>query len=568
MPKPQNHYFEVEMHLTDFEGDYIDIQMPTWAPGSYLVREFARHVNLVKAKDSNDKLLNVYKRNKNTWRIEKGDSKAVTINYEVYAFELTVRTSFLDLTHGYINGTSVFMYPENDKNLGGELHITPYKDFKKISTALPIKGEGLSTENRTQIFTFENYDHLGDSPIEIGNQEVFTFDAAGVKHKVAMYGAGNYDIPTLQKDMAKVVESATNVFGENPNKEFLFIIHNVMKGGGGLEHCASTSLSVNRWTYEGEAYIQFLSLVAHEYFHLWNVKRIRPVELGPFNYNEENYTSLLWVMEGFTSYYDELILRRAGFYTEQQYLKKLNTILNYVEGSVGNKVQPVAHASYDAWIKAYRTNENSANTIISYYPKGQLLASVLDAMIVNKYKGKKSLDDFMQTLWNKYYKKLNRGFSEDEFQAELEVFLKMDLSTFFKDYVFGVKTIPYNFYFSEIGLTVKDVSSVKPSFGASVYNNNGKVIVRRIRANSAAEESGLSVNDEIISFNGFRVDADSFENYVEDLNSEETFTLIISRDNILMVLEPKMGEYKKDKYDFELDESNKSLARYWLRTDK
>ena len=249
-------------------------------------------------------------------------------------------------------------------------------------------------------------------------------------------------------------------------------------------------------------------------------------------------------------------------------MRKLKSTLNYVEGSVGNKVQPVAHASYDAWIKAYRSNENSANTTVSYYPKGQLLASVIDAMIIKTYKGKKSLDDFMQVLWNKYYKELNRGFSEDEFQEELESFLKIDLNSFFRDYIFGVKTIPYNTYFSEIGLDVKDISTAKPSFGASISANNGNAVVRRIRANSAAEEAGLSVNDEIISFNGFRIDASSFDKYIDGLKSNEAFTLIISRDDILMVLEPKMGEYKQDVYDFILNEDEKSMARYWLRKDK
>jgi Predicted protease with the C-terminal PDZ domain len=304
MPKPQNHYFEVQVDLKDFEGDYIDIQMPIWSPGSYLAREFARHVNLVKAKTNVGKALEVYKRNKNTWRIEKGDANEITVNYEVYAFELSVRTSFLDLTHGYINGSSIFMYPVNYKQLNGNLHITPFKDFKQITTALPKKADGLANDVNTQSFSFKNYDHLADSPIEIGNQEIFTFNAAGVKHTVAMYGDGNYNIQTLQKDMAKVVESTTAVFGENPNKEYVFIIHNTTKGGGGLEHCESTTLNVKRWTYQGPAYFGFLSLVAHEYFHLWNVKRIRPVELGPFKYDQENYTSLLWVMEGFTSYYD------------------------------------------------------------------------------------------------------------------------------------------------------------------------------------------------------------------------------------------------------------------------
>ncbi|MDX1446692.1 M61 family metallopeptidase [Lishizhenia sp.] len=565
MPKPQNHYFNVEMNLQDFSNDYIDIQMPIWAPGSYLAREFPKNVNLVKAKNQNGKELEVYKTSKNTWRIEKNKKDDVVVNYEVYAFELSVRTSFLDLTHGYLNGTSVFMYPKGHKDLGGELNITPYKDFKKITTALPKAGDGVANDNNTQRFTYNNYDHLADCPIEIGNQEEFSFQAAGVKHNVAIYGEGNYDVEKLKVDMAKIVESATSIFGENPNKEYWFIIHNTLNGGGGLEHTNSTTLNVNRWSYEGGAYLGFLSLVAHEYFHLWNVKRIRPDALGPFNYNEENYTSLLWVMEGFTSYYDELILRRAGFYSEQQYLGRLKSTLNYVEGSEGNKVQPVAHASFDAWIKSYRPNENSANTTISYYSKGNLLALVIDAMIIDKYQGEKSLDDFMQVLYNKFYKKLNRGFSEDEFQAELEDFLDMDLNEFFRDFVYGVETIPYNKYLSKIGLEVKDASTTTPSFGSSVSEQDGKLMVRRIRANSAAEDAGLSVNDEILSINGYRMDAAKFSSFLGTMAPGDSFTLIVSRDDVLRVLEAKMGEHKQDRYEFVLDTAENSLARYWLR---
>lgn len=565
MPKPQNHYFHVEMNLNEFKKDYIDIQMPIWAPGSYLAREFPKNVNLVKAKNQSGKELEVYKTSKNTWRIEKSKNDNVVVNYEVYAFELTVRTSFLDLTHGYLNGTSVFMYPKGKKDLSGRLNITPYKDFKKVTTALPKAGDGVANDNNVQSFSFTNYDHLADCPIEIGNQEEFSFQAAGVKHNVAMYGTGNYDVETLKKDMTKIIESATAIFNENPNKEYWFIIHNTLNGGGGLEHTNSTTLNVNRWTYSGRAYQGFLSLVAHEYFHLWNVKRIRPEALGPFNYNEENYTSLLWVMEGFTSYYDELILRRAGFYSEEDYLSKLKSTLNYVEGSEGNKVQPVAHASFDAWIKAYRPNENSANTTISYYSKGNLLALVIDAMIIDKFKGEKSLDDFMQVLYNKFYKKMNRGFSEDEFQAELESFLGEDLNAFFRDFVYGVETIPYNTYMSKIGLEVKDASFTTPSFGTSTGEEDGKLMVKRIRANSAAENAGLSVNDEILSINGYRMDASKFSTFLSTMAPGDEFTLIVSRDDVLRVLEAKMGEHKQDRYDFILNNDEKSLARYWLR---
>ncbi|MCG8577591.1 MAG: hypothetical protein MI810_22110, partial [Flavobacteriales bacterium] len=364
MSNPHNHYFEVEMDISEIKAKTIDLKMPVWAPGSYLVREFAKGVNLVKAKSADGKDLEVYKVNKNTWRVNLDGAKAIKVNYEVYSFELSVRTSFLDDSHGYLNGTSVFMYVDGHKDVSGKLKINPHASFKKIATAL--KNEGNNT------FTYTDYDELVDSPIEIGNHEEFSFKAAGVNHTVAMYGEGNYDVETLKKDMAKVVEAETKVMGSNPNKEYLFIVHNITVPSGGLEHKASTTLQVNRWTYEGDAYLGFLSLVAHEYFHLWNVKRMRPKELGPFDYDNENYTDLLWVMEGFTSYYDELILRRAGFYDQDTYLSKLFGTINYVENTVGNKVQPVAHSSFDAWIKAYRRNENSSNIGISYYSKGQI----------------------------------------------------------------------------------------------------------------------------------------------------------------------------------------------------
>lgn len=565
MPEPQTHYFHVEVELSDFSENELVLSLPTWTPGSYLIREYSKHLNLVRAKDGNGKTLPVVKVAKNKWSIEKKDAQKVIVNYEVYAFDLTVRTSFLDLTHGYLNGTNVFMYPEGHKDLGGNLTITPYKEFKKIATALPELTDGEANDGGT-VFTFRDYDHLADSPIEIGNHETFSFKAAGVNHKVAMYGTGNYDVERLKIDMAKIVTAATDVFGENPNDNYLFIIHNTKRGGGGLEHLESTTLSVNRWTYEGPDYLKFLSLVAHEYFHLWNVKRIRAKALGPFDYDKENHTDLMWVMEGFTSYYDELILRRAGFYSQEEYLNRVKSTLNYVEGSIGNKVQPVAHASYDAWIKAYRPNENSANTTISYYSKGHLIAVTLDAMIIEKYKGKKCMDDFLQVLYNKFYKELDRGFTADEFQSELEAFLDTNLNEFFNNHVYGTKTIDYSSYFKPIGLTITKNDDTKVGFGVNTADENGKLMVRSVTAGSQAEKAGISPNDEIISFNGFRVSQSSFGQYLSGLNVGSEFVLITSRDDLLMVIEAQMGVLDATKYLFDFDAKNK-LGNYWLRAD-
>lgn len=566
MPKPQNHYFEVEMTLSDFKEKELNVKLPVWAPGSYLVREFSKNLNLVKAYDEKNNEIEVVKKTKNTWTIKSNGEKKIKVKYEVYSFELSVRTSFLDLTHGYVSGTGVFMYVDGHKDKKGTLEIVKPSIFKTISTALPKASISIAKDG-SESFEFANYDQLVDCPIEIGNQVVFDFMASGVKHTVAMYGEGNYDIPSLKRDMAKVIETETAVFGVNPNKEYVFIVHNVVDGQGGLEHCNSTTLSVNRWTYGGSEYVNFLNLVAHEYFHLWNVKRIRPIELGPFDYDQENYTSLLWVMEGFTSYYDELLLLRAGFYTKEEFLNKLQGSINYVEGSVGSRVQPVAHASFDAWIKAYRPTENSANTSMTYYSRGSVLGAIFDAMIIDHSKGKQCLDHFLQHLYKKFYVELNRGFSEAEFKTELEKFTGKNLDDFFKKYINGTEILPYAEVFDKVGLNVKDITTFKPSLGASVRDEGGKVMVKNVRAGSCAEDAGISVGDEIVGCNGNRVDQSMFEAMMAGLNTAETAELLIARDEKLFSVKVRMTNFRKPAFQLvkQTETKNESLYNYWLR---
>ncbi|MBU3661298.1 MAG: M61 family metallopeptidase [Flavobacteriales bacterium] len=566
MPKPQNHYFEVEMTLSDFKEKELNLKLPVWAPGSYLVREFSKNLNLVKAYDENGKEIQVFKKTKNSWTVKSKGDKKIKVKYEVYAFELSVRTSFLDLTHGFVSGSGVFMYVDGYKDKSGILEVIKHSSFSTITTALP-KSKISVAKDGSESFEFSNYDQLVDCPIEIGNQVVFDFTAAGVKHTVAMYGEGNFDIPTLKKDMAKVVQAASDVFGVNPNKEYVFIIHNVVDGQGGLEHTNSTTLSVNRWTYQGAEYTGFLSLVAHEYFHLWNVKRIRPIELGPFDYDQENYTSLLWVMEGFTSYYEKLILVRAGFMSKEDFLNKLQGSINYVEGSVGSRVQPVAHASFDAWIKAYRPTENSANTSMTYYSRGSVIASIIDILIIDNSKGKQCLDHFFQHLYKKYFIEMNRGFSEVEFKAELEKFVGKNLDDFYKKYIDGTEILPYAEVFDKIGVTVKDNTSFKPSFGATVREEGGKVMVKNVRAGSCAEEAGISVGDEIVGCNSYRVDQAMLEGMMNGLATAETADLLIAREEKLFSVKVRMTNFRKPNFQLVKQSDTKAEAyfNYWLR---
>jgi predicted metalloprotease with PDZ domain len=565
MPRPQNHYFQVEMQVEQVKQKTATVKLPVWAPGSYLVREFSRHLNQVKAYSLQGAALPVIKKTKNAWEIDLKGQTSFVLKYEVYAFELSVRTSFLDETHGFVSGPSMFMYLDGHKETGGELLVQPHSSFKRISTGLTQKSDVKQGNNQT--FTFDNYDQLVDCPIEIGNQYEFDFEAAGVKHTVAMYGEGNFDPERLKEDMAKIVEEETKVVGVNPNKRYVFIVHNVVGGDGGLEHCNSSVLSVDRWTYDGSNYINFLNLVAHEYFHLWNVKRIRPIELGPFNYDQEVYTNYLWVMEGFTSYYDELILRRCGFYSQEEMAKKIQIAVNYVESSVGARVQPVAHASFDAWIKAYRPNENSSNTTMTYYSRGLIIASVLDAMIIKQSNGKECLDHFMKDLYETYYVGKNRGFTDAEFKACLTKHVGQDMNEFFLKYIDGTEVIPYSMYFLPLGVEVNDVGGVKPVFGANVAEEGGKVIIKSIRANSSAEDAGLSVNDEIIACMNYRVDKSMLDALMNGAAVGDEFELTISRDKLMRKVIVKITGQKRSTFIFTNRHTDASLPlyNYWLR---
>jgi predicted metalloprotease with PDZ domain len=562
MPEPHTHYFKVKMIITDVSGNFTDVKMPVWAPGSYLVREFGRHVEAFEAKDNLGKVLKSDKINKNTWRLFNAGSKQLELSYAVYANELSVRTSFVNADHGYLNGTNIFMYLDKQKQLPCTLKITPYASWKKISTALDC------IDKVNNIYVAKDYDWFVDSPIEIGNQFTFEFEASGCKHEVAMYGEGNYNADTLKRDMKKVVEALTNVVGENPNKRYVFIIHNLTNPSGGLEHLASTTLEVNRNTYAPKSsYLSFLGLVAHEYFHLWNVKRIRPKALGPFDYDNENYTHGLWLSEGVTNYYSDLALVRAGLITPDEFVNRVNTNINQVEDQPGSKMQSAAESSWDAWIKGYRPHENSYNTTISYYSKGQLLGATLDALIIDATNGNKRFDDVLKLLYESYYKKQNRGFTDEELLQAFNTVVGKDMSGFFNDHVFGVKQINYDALFSKIGLNLNLTfpGKGKPYLGANLSESNGKLTIRSVVKGSCAYTDGLNFEDEIIAVDGWRVNNDKLSKYINARKLGEVLTFLVSRDDKLTEIKVKLTDDATEYYQFVLKKSLTDLETSKLK---
>ena len=502
--QPQTHYLDVVMKVSNFDAKtkqqgFIDFKMAVWTPGSYLIREYAKNVESVSV-TSGASNLKSDKINKNTWRVRLlSTSNEATVKYKVYANELSVRTSFIDDSHGYLNPASVMMYVNEWKQLSSTVNIKPYKNWNTISTGLKSLG------NNT--YEADNLDILIDSPIEIGTQKILSFDLKGIPHKIAMYGDVKMDEPKVTNDFKKVCETALTIVGEHPCKDYTFLIHNLAQGGGGLEHLNSTTCQTSRSSYTDEKkYQSFMSLVAHEYFHLWNIKRIRPKTLGPFDYENENYTHLLWFSEGCTSFYQNYILRRANMMTPKEYLTAYGNEINTVENQPGNKVQSATESSWDAWIKYYRPNENSRNSTVSYYDKGAVLGGILNLVILKETKGLKNLDDVMKGLYQEYYKKQGRGFTDEEFQRMVELIAGKPMGDFFQKYIFGTETIPYNTFFETVGLQLKDknIDKAEPFLGAEF--RGGGLKITGVMRDSPAYNDGLNVGDEILQVDGLRPD--------------------------------------------------------------
>jgi len=501
-PEAQAHYTDIEMEIKGLAQPKLNLKLPVWTPGSYLVREFSKNVESFTA-SSGSKAVSVTKTRKNTWQLNTQGLTSVKVKYRFYAFEISVRTAFVDITHAFLSTSGMFFYPEGGLNLPSTIKIKPYKNWNKVSTSLEMVGNDPFTVKAP------NYDILFDSPIEIGTQDVFGFTVGSTQYEVAMYGGGTYDKERLKKDMAKVIEEEVSIFGENPNKRYVFIVHNYARGGGGLEHLSSTVLGASRNAYSTEAgYEGFLGLVAHEHFHLWNVKRLRPIALGPFDYDNEVYTTNLWIAEGFTAYYDNLTVRRTQLFPVEHYLSALAADFNTIDNTPGTKVQPLSQSSFDAWIKGYRPDENSINTGISYYNKGAVVGMMMDLEIINATQGRQSLDDVMRYMYNEYYKTKKRGYTDAEFKAGVEKFAGKKMDDFYAKYINGVDAMDYNKYLAYAGYKAFDeyADLNAPDLGIRMLPiAPGRYKVSGVLRGTSAWVDGINVNDELVSIDGVAI---------------------------------------------------------------
>ncbi|MEZ4885197.1 MAG: PDZ domain-containing protein [Chitinophagales bacterium] len=564
-PEPHTHYVDVDMRIMDLEEDSVDVKMAVWTPGSYLVREYSRHIDAVQAIGLEGKPLKVKKINKNTWRVYNGIAKNISIQYNVYAFELTVRTSFIDADFAALNGASIFLYPADMQQLPSTVHLYPHKNWQKVSTPLkPVKAED------PLILKAPNYDILVDSPIALGNQEVIDFQAAGVPHRVMIEGKGNYETAKMVDAMQKIGAEAVKLFGEHPCEDYLYMMYNWDGGRNGLEHLSSTMITYPRWDYEPESrFLSWAGITAHEYVHLWLVKRLRPIELGPFDYENENYTHLLWVMEGVTSYYDDMLLRRSDLMDVDDYLQVVTHNIDNTENVAGNEVQCVAHASFDAWIKYYNRNENSNNTTVSYYTKGAVLGTLLDLEIIHHTKGEKGLDDVLQYMYQRYFKELQRGFTDEEFEAAVEMVIGKEMDAFFEDYVFDTEAIDYNKYFNYAGLQLVNVDEFDESIdlGARLKSDEGKLTIVSVNRGTPAYLYGLNARDEIVAIDGFRTDSElALQKVISHRKAGDRVTFTVNRGGVLKDIEVELdSNHKVHNFLEQLPDATKEQQAVYMR---
>jgi predicted metalloprotease with PDZ domain len=521
--QPAAHLFEVTLTVVDPDPAGQRFMLPVWIPGSYMVREFARNIVTLRAFNDAGRKIRIEKTDKHTWQAApvKG---ALTLRYEVYAWDLSVRAAHLDDTTGFFNGTSVFLSPVGHEEAQCVVDIqrppgAAYRNWR-VATALP-ESRGTKRYGFGE-YRAQNYDELVDHPVTLGEFALSTFNAHGVPHDIVIAGrVVGLDMARLAADLQRICEAQIALFEpksrQAPVDRYVFMTQAVADGYGGLEHRASTALICNRTDLpvEGreamtEGYRTYLGLCSHEYFHTWNVKRIKPAAFAPYDLSVENYTSLLWLFEGFTSYYDDLILVRTGLISPDDYLGMIGKTIGGVQRGSGRLKQTVAESSFDAWVKYYRQDENAPNAIVSYYTKGSLVALAFDLTIRAQTSNRKSLDDVMRLLWQRFGRDFYRGqpvgVSEDEIEAILAEATGVQLGALFAEAVHGTRDLPLESLLAPFGvaLTADQDKSARPSLGARV-RGGADCMLAAVHEGGAAQKAGLSAGDVLIAIDGLRV---------------------------------------------------------------
>lgn len=576
-PDPQTHYVSVEALLPTGGQPEVEVFMPVWTPGSYLIREYARNVEAITVSDPAGKPLAFSKSRKNRWRVETAGSAEIRFSYRVYCREMSVRTNWVEDSFALLNGAPTFVTLVGGLARPHDVRLELPPQWITTMTGLPDAPDG-----QPHHYLAPDYDTLVDSPILAGNPAVYRFDIDGIPHFLVNQGeAGVWDGPRSVADTEKIVRQNLRMWGSLPYRKYVFL-NVITEASGGLEHRNSVCMMTSRWaTRTRRGYLNWLDLVAHEYFHAWNIKRLRPAELGPFDYENENPTRSLWVAEGITDYYAPLTLRRAALSTTPEFLGadtppspgSLSATIATLQSTPGRLFQSAEQASWDAWIKLYRPDENTVNTSISYYTKGAIVGWLLDARIRHATNGAKSLDDLMRLAFAEFSG--DHGFTPDQFKATAEKVAGTPLGDFFRRTVESTEELDYTEALDWFGLRFKQAapSNGKPPngppkawLGAETRIDEGRLIVRSVPRETPGYETGLSVDDEIIAIDDFRVRPDQLAQRLENYKPGDKVSILVARRDQLMRIPLTLGEEPK-KWQLEIrpdaTESQKRNLESW-----
>ncbi|MFZ5863436.1 MAG: M61 family metallopeptidase [Nitrospirota bacterium] len=533
---PAAHLFEVRCTIPTPDPAGQRFSLPTWIPGSYLIRDFARHVVRIRA-ESNGRLVPVDKLDRAMWQCEP-TSGPLTLISEVYAWDLSVRAAHLDATHGYFNGTSVFFQIHGRENrpcvVDIEAPVGGGGQRWRVATAMRRDGAPPHAFGR---YMAADYDDLVDHPVEMGDFALATFTACGVPHDVALTGRHRADLDRLCRDLTTICEHHIRFFGEPaPFDRYVFLVTAVGEGYGGLEHRASTSLLCSREDLPkpgdreiNEKYRTLLALASHEYFHAWNVKRIKPQAFIPYDLTREVYTRLLWAFEGITSYYDALALVRTGLISPASYLELVGQTVTRLLRGPGRLKQTVEESSFDAWIKFYKPDENTPNAVVSYYTKGALVASALDLTIRRETRNAKSLDDVMRALWERHGK-TGVGVPEDRIERIAREVSGVDLRAFFDRALRTAEDLPLAELFADVGVTLglrtaesdqdkggkpgTTPHATRTTLGVRLAESGSDAKLATVHDGSAAQAAGLAAGDVIMAVDGLRATRGNLESLI------------------------------------------------------
>jgi predicted metalloprotease with PDZ domain len=557
-PAPATHYVEVEAHVPTDGRAELDLILAVWTPGSYLVREYARHLERVEARASGGGALRVEKTRKNRWRVACAGAETIVVTYRVYGREMTVRTNFICDEFALLNGAPTFLSIADTPRRPHEIRIEMPAGWHGSLTQLPPAGSA------PHHYRAADYDALVDAPIVLGNPALYEFEVEGRPHVLANVGDGEiWDGPRSARDLEAIVRQQVAFWGHAPYDRYIFL-NLITEAWGGLEHLASTVLMTSRWKARTRnGYLEWLALASHEFFHVWNVKRLRPMALGPFEYDAENHTRSLWVAEGFTTYYGDLFVRRAGISTAREYLDHLSDQITDLQTSPGRLVQTLTDASFDAWIKHYRPDENSPNTAVSYYTKGGIVAFLLDVEIRVASGGARTLDDVMRKAFGKYAGE--QGYTDDDFRALLSEVAGADLSSWLSHALDTTGELDYTPALQWLGLRFK--TQVRPDqpqrawLGAVTRNDAGRLIVAQVRRDTPALLAGLSVDDEILAIDDVRVRAEGWDGRMEAYGPGDRVTLLVSRRERLIRLHATLAAEPPQAWRLEQDPNAADQAR-------